>query len=202
MTEHALRSPREQIRPLARRQTLPFAPRQTPPPARQQSPSPVEAEQLRPLTRCQITDRFQDLGELYAANSGTEPWQWDELGHAFLRRLRYDMRRPGFALLVAEDPLMTACAYGFPVRARLFAIREIVVPPGVRRQHFSREWNLARRLQRRLLCDHGNATGITVVARSDRPTLDALRSWGWRDVAVAPRGVQPCDPYRVLVLDP
>ncbi|GGV37683.1 hypothetical protein [Streptomyces spectabilis] len=185
MTEHALRPLRE--RPRSR--------------VRQQGPSPWEAERVRPLTRCQVTDHFPELGALYAANSGTGPWEGSQLSRAFLWRLRLDMRRPGFSLLIAENAATTACAYGFPLSARLFAIREIVVRPRVRQQFPDRDWNLARRLQRRLLTDHGGVTGITVARRSDTRTLVALRSWGWRDVAAAPYGGPLCGPCRILLLD-
>ncbi|QCX74185.1 hypothetical protein C9F11_02410 [Streptomyces sp. YIM 121038] len=186
MTKHALRLVCERPHPLRR----------------QQGPSPWEAERVRPLTRCQVTDHLPELGVLYAANSGTAPWEWDQLRRAFLWRLRLDMRRPGFSLLIAENSATTACAYGFPLSAGLFAIREIVVRPRVRELSPERDWNLARRLQRRLLGDHGGVTGITVASRSDLRTLDALRSWGWRDVAAAPYGGPLFGPCRILLLDP
>ncbi|MFJ4785582.1 hypothetical protein [Streptomyces sp. NPDC088794] len=189
MTQNALRPPREHPGARAR--------------PRQQCPSPWEAERLRPLSRCQVMDRLPELGEMYAANSGAEPWRWDDLRLAFLGRLADDMRRPGFSLLVAENSTMTtACAYGFPLRAGLFAIREIVVRPQVRRQSTDRDWNLARRLQRRLLGEHADATGVTLVARFDVPTLAALRAWGWRDVSAGERWTPSADPRRVLLLDP
>ncbi|WP_328439153.1 hypothetical protein OHA71_22415 [Streptomyces sp. NBC_00444] len=112
MREHAIRS----------------ADDRPPPPDRERGPSPWEAERVHPLTRCQVGDRLQELGALYAANCGSETWQWDRLSRAFLRRLVLDIRRPGFGLLVAENATMTACAYGFLLHAGLFEIREIVVP--------------------------------------------------------------------------
>lgn len=186
MTEHA-------VRPAGRRHRSR---------AREQGPSPREGERLRPLTRWQIADHLEELGELYAANSGAEPWAREGMSRAFLGRLGSDMRHPGFALLVAENPTVTACAFGFPLSARLFAIREIVVGPAARERYPDRDWNLARRLQRRLLGDHDGATGITVVARSDVWTQNALRSWGWRDAATGPHGAPPFSSCRVLLLDP
>ncbi|MFJ6085824.1 hypothetical protein ACIQI8_30980 [Streptomyces sp. NPDC092369] len=189
MTQNALRSALEHPRARAG-------------PGRQ-CPSPWEAERLRPLSRGQVMDRLPELCEMYAANSGAEPCRWDLLRHTFLSRLTDDMRRPGFTLLVAENSTMTtACAYGFPLRAGLFAIREIVVRPQVRRQSTDRDWNLARRLQRRLLGEHADATGVTLVARFDVPTLAALRAWGWRDLPADEHRTHPADPRRVLYLDP
>lgn len=119
------------------------------------------------------------------------------------------MRRPGFELLVAETTrpsgatVLTACAYGFPVPGDspwwqgldgylpasllrlaapggLFAIGDILVERRVRTQDQSREWNLARRLQKRLLSDHTAVVGVTLVDRGDTDTYEALLSWGWR----------------------
>ncbi|MFZ3558466.1 hypothetical protein [Streptomyces sp. BH055] len=133
------------------------------------------------MTRHQVADKLQELGALYAANSRAETWQQDGLKHAFLRRLLTDIRRPGFALLAAENTTMTAFAYGFPLRSGLFEVREIVVPRRVRDRSPHRDWNLARRMQHRLLSDHGHATGITLVDRADVWSRAALRSWGWQD---------------------
>ncbi|NEB76285.1 hypothetical protein G3I40_13790 [Streptomyces sp. SID14478] len=174
----------------------------SPKPVAQRGSSPWDAERVRPLTRVQVVDHFQELGELYAAHSGAETGRWEEIHHAFLGRLALDMRRPGFALLVAENTRTTAFAYGFPVRAGLFVIREIVVGPRVRREGADRDWNLARRLQRRLLGDHGDATGVTLVERSDVWALEALRVWGWRDAPRESWGAPLFVPCRVLLLDP
>ncbi|WP_405842483.1 hypothetical protein [Streptomyces sp. NBC_01518] len=180
---------------------------------RERGPSPWEGDRVRPLSRRQIEDRFQDLGVLYEETCGG-PRTGNRSRTAFLRRLAGDVRRPGFTLLIAENTTLTACAYGFPVRAAdpwwqghdtrlprllqglavtggLFAVSGIVVPPRVRTHYQDRDWNLARRLQRRLLADHAPALGVTLVPRTDTETLTAYRAWGWQDVA----GARP-DPAR------
>ncbi|MEU3337251.1 hypothetical protein ACWCQ1_07330 [Streptomyces sp. NPDC002144] len=149
---------------------------------------------------------------------------------AFRRRLAGHMRRPGFELLVAETAGpsggigLTACAYGFPVRGdgpwwdgldgwylpesllrvaaigRLFAIADILVERRVRTQDQSREWNLARRLQRRLLSDRAAELGITLVDRDNADTLEALLSWGWRCLTVEAREASRLAPSRLMVL--
>lgn len=148
---------------------------------------------------------------------------------AFRRRLAGHMRRPGFELLVAEAAdssgavVLTACAYGFPVCrdgpwwdgldgylpesmlrvaafGRLFAIADILVERRVRTQDQSREWNLARRLQKRLLSDHTAALGVTLVDRDNADTLEALLSWGWRGLSAEAHGVSRIGPRRLLVL--
>ncbi|MFF7970666.1 hypothetical protein [Streptomyces sp. NPDC007905] len=176
------------------------------------------------MTRGQVVDRLADLGDLYAENSGGGPWEWNQGRGLFLHRLAVDLRRPGFALLIAEAATMTGCAYGFPVcdegprwrgldgcfspalcrlaaSGRLFAVSAIVVRPWVSTRYPRREWNLARRLQRRLLTDHDAALGVTLVARGDVQTLRALRSWGWRSPSPGTCMTARYAPCRVLVLD-
>jgi hypothetical protein len=191
------------------------------PQKRERGSSPWEGELLRPLTRCQVEDRLQELGELYEWTSGGGAVARD----LFLRRLAAAVRRPGFSLVVAGNTDLTGVAYGFPVRDdlhrwdgygvclptsllrlaatdRLFVIPEIVVPPQVRNHYQNRDWNLARRLQKRLLADHGASLGVTLVFRGDTAMLEALCSWGWRYVPGAGPTAHPPVPRRALVLRP
>ena len=186
--------------------------------ARDRGPSPWQGDRVRPLSRRQIEDRLQDLGVLYEETSGGSR---NGNRDAFLRRLAGEVRRPGFALLIAENTTLTACAYGFPVRAAdpwwqghdarlprrlhglaltggLFAVSGIVVPPRVRTHYQDRDWNLARRLQRRLLADHAPAVGVTLIPRTDTATLEAYRAWGWQDVVpgAAADPIRPVRPVR------
>ncbi|MFB8245289.1 hypothetical protein ACFC5X_09595 [Streptomyces sp. NPDC055952] len=201
----------------------PALPEPGPPPPERGS-SPREGQRVRPMTRRQIDDRLQELGDLYAETSGGGPRAWNEARGAFLRRLVADVRRPGFELLVAETTAITGCAYGFPLRGgnpawegfdghlpgrllrlascgRLFVICGIHVPAHVRGRNQDRPWNLARRLQRRLLADHGAAAAVTLVSRSDHSTVEALLSWGWRYIEGDTPRTAPHGPFRVLVLD-
>ncbi|PKW12449.1 hypothetical protein SAMN05428944_0289 [Streptomyces sp. 1222.5] len=203
---------------------VPYRERGERPRTRGKAASPPVGECLRPLTRCQVADRLVELGDLYADSCGGGLWQWNEGRGMFLRRLVTDLRRPGFALLIAESTTMTGYAYGFPVSddgprwpgldrclpaalrrivvsGRLFAVSAIVVRPSVRAQHPGRDWNLARRLQRRLLTDHGAVLGVTLVAPGDVQTLRALRSWGWRSPVPGARATPRQARCRVLVLD-
>jgi hypothetical protein len=221
---------------------------------RRQGPSPSEGERIRPLSRWQIEDRQKELGDLYAETSGGDSRAWNLYRELFLRRLAVEVQQPGFALLVAErnglqdvtgvegtigaedttrrwdDVVLTACAYGFPVRAhgpwwrgldgyvprdllgladsgRLFAISGLVVHSRVRTQNQGRDWNLARRLQRRLLADrtagladHPTVLGVTLVHRGDTVTFRALQAWGWRSVTVDARDTPLTAPCRALVI--
>ncbi|MFC4506851.1 MULTISPECIES: hypothetical protein [Streptomyces] len=310
-----------------------------------QGSSPLEGEHIRRLSRWQLQDRWEEIGDLYAETSGGDPRLCDRDRALFLRRLALDVPRPGFALLVAERSVLrgpggveetpraaatwaragkaeetwpregraeeawarvaraeegssraardeaartrgmggargeaarasesrpsengtlvsrgpesrgpesrvlesrarditgrgteavelTGCAYGFPLRAdgppwqgldgylprellplaasgRLFAISGLLVHSWVRNENQGRDWNLARRLQRRLLADHTTGLadhpavlGVTLVDRGDTATLGALRSWGWRSVTAAPRDTPPTARCRALVVGP
>ncbi|MGN9755819.1 hypothetical protein [Streptomyces sp. SD31] len=199
-----------------------------------QAPSPLEGERIRPLSRGQIEDRRKELGDLYAQTSGADPQAWNLERELFLRRLAAEVQRPGFALLVAEREgvALTGCAYGFPVSAhgpwwrgldgylprdllglaacgRLFAVAGLLVDSRVHTQNPGRDWNLARRLQRRLLADraaglagHPAVLGVTLVDRGDTATLRALRSWGWRSVRADARDTPLTAPCRALVVGP
>lgn len=194
------------------------------PPRAERRSSPQVAERVRPLTRGQVEDRQQELGDLYAELSGGGPWAWNEARAAFLRHLAADARRPGFSLLIAETTDLTGCAYGFPAdgaglwwgegfeghlpgkllrraaSGQLFVVSGIVVPPRVRREYQDHVWNLARRLQRRLLADHGATLGVTLVDAWDDGTVETLRSWGWQCAGDDTRSALPPGPFRVLVL--
>ncbi|MGW3136146.1 hypothetical protein [Streptomyces sp. NPDC001139] len=150
-------------------------------------------------------------------------------GIVFRQRLAGLVRRPGFELLVAEAvdasgaTVISACAYGFPVQGagpwwqgpdgylpgslprptaseRLFVIADILVERRVRTQDQSRDWNLARRLQKRLLADHTGALGVTLVDRGDADTYRALLSWGWRRLPAGARRPSLFDSRCLLVL--
>ncbi len=187
--------------------------------ARDRGPSPWQGDRVRPLSRRQIEDRLQDLGVLYEETSGGSR-NGDR--DAFLRRLAGEVRRPGFALLIAENTTLTACAYGFPVRAAdpwwqghdarlprrlhglaltggLFAVSGIVVPPRVRTHYQDRDWNLARRLQRRLLADHAPAVGVTLIPartpRASRRTAHGAGRTSYRAPRLTPYvPYAPCEP--------
>ncbi|MCF4139438.1 hypothetical protein L1856_25725 [Streptomyces sp. Tue 6430] len=219
---------REPARPRVHRWPSGPGPGHGPGPAsRDQDPSSWEADRVRALSRSQVEDRLGQLGDLYADTAGGKPWARERDRDTFLRGLAADVRRPGFALLVAETTVVTACAYGFPVddrrawwrgagpvgdppadlrrpaaSGRLFAISRIVVQPAVRTRQQGRDGNLARRLQRRLLADHDATAGITLVNRTDAGMLKALLSWGWREAEKGDGGEPlPASAWHVLILD-
>lgn len=182
-----------------------------------ESPAP-DAVRLRRVNRWQAQGLGGELADLYVASRETSPREtYRAPGREdFLNRLTGDIRRPGFAMVIAETDGLVGCALGFPVRGDglwwlgfdgalprsieqltasggVFAITDILVRPHPQDEH------VARRLQERLLTDHQASLGATLVDRADRPTLTALRSWGWLDVGEIWRPVSTTL-LRVLVL--
>jgi len=177
-------------------------------PARGQSRKPAEGDpsaiapvRSRRLNRWPVESLREELADLYVESRVTAP------GDAYRRpgrqnlsaRPATDMRRPGFAMVIGENDRPMGCAFGFPVRGDgswwfdfegalpcridqptvsggVFAFGDIMIRP------HPQDRGLARRLLERLLTDHQASLGATLVDRADRPTLAALRSWGWTDV--------------------
>ncbi|MER5214274.1 hypothetical protein ABT063_27805 [Streptomyces sp. NPDC002838] len=170
------------------------------------------------MNRWQAQGVSGGLADLYVASHETSPREtYRAAGRQdFLNRLTGDIRRPGFAMVIAETDHLVGCAFGFPVRGDglwwlgfdgalphsieqltesggVFEITDILVRPHPQDQ------DVARRLQKRLLTDHQASLGATLVDRADRPTLTALRSWGWLDVGEIWRPIS-ATPLRALVL--
>ncbi|URN12733.1 hypothetical protein LUW77_17215 [Streptomyces radiopugnans] len=165
--------------------------REQPPRGGGDTPSPANAVRLRRLSRWQAETLREDLADLYVESSRAQAGEEYRGREAFLRRLTGDIRRPGFALLIAEDPALAGCAYGFPVQregtwwrgfdgpltqsveqltasGHVFAITEIVVHP------HTDDRGLARRLQQRLLAANTSRSGrrwwIKPTPRSSTPS--------------------------------
>jgi hypothetical protein len=180
-------------------------------------PSTMEAVRLRRVNRSLAQDLGGKLADLYVDARETSPREaYRAPGRQdFLNRLTGDIRRPGFAMVIAETDHLVGCAFGFPVRSdgfwwlgfdgalpqsieqltesgNVFAITSILV------QLHEQGQDVARRLQERLLSDHQASLGATLVDQDDHPTLASLRSWGWLDVGEVRR---PADPtmFRALV---
>ncbi|MGF0173361.1 hypothetical protein ACQF36_23490 [Streptomyces sp. Marseille-Q5077] len=160
----------------------------------------------------------EDLAGLYVESRATppgDPYRRPSRQN-FLDRLTVDMRRPGFAMVIAETDRLMGCAFGFPVggdgswwlgfdgalprsieqltvAANVFAFADILIPP------HPQDRELARRVQQRLLTDHQASLGATLVDGADRPTLAGLRSWGWLDLGELRRPAGATT-FRALVL--
>ncbi|MDF3145215.1 MULTISPECIES: hypothetical protein [unclassified Streptomyces] len=181
-------------------------------------PSAVAPARLRRLSRWLVEGLREDLARLYVESRATapgDPYRRPSRQN-FLNRLTVDMRRPGFAMVIAETDSLTGCAFGFPVggdgswwlgfdralprgieqltaSGSVFAFAAILIRP------HPQDRELARRVQERLLTDHQASLGTTLVDRADRPTLAALRSWGWLDVGELRRPAGATT-FRALVL--
>jgi hypothetical protein len=156
---------------------------------------------LRRPNRWLVESLREDLVELYGESCATapgDPYRRPSRQN-FSDRLTVDMRRPGFAMVIAERDSLMGCAFGSPVRGDgswwlgfegtlprdigqltvsggVFAFAGIMIRPHPRAP------GIARRVQERLLTDHQASLGVTLVDQADRPTLAALRSWGWLDI--------------------
>ncbi|CAM5646285.1 hypothetical protein SAVIM338S_06401 [Streptomyces avidinii] len=159
----------------------------------------MAAIRLRRLNRWQAEALREDVADLYVESSHLLAGTAHRSREAFLHRLTGDVRRPGFAMLVAEHATLLGCVFGFPLRrdgswwrgflgpfprdieqltasGHVFAVTDVVVAP------HGQALILGRRLQERLLDDHGASLGATLVPESDVRSLAAFRSWGWREV--------------------
>ncbi|MEV5777912.1 hypothetical protein AB0L49_43045 [Streptomyces antimycoticus] len=164
-------------------------------------PSAMAPVRMRRLNRWLAEGLREDLADLYVESRVTAPGDpYRRPSHKnFLGRLTTDMRRLGFGMVIAGTDSLTGCAFGFPVRGdgswwlgfegplprsieqltaagNAFVFDDILIGP------HPQDRGLARRLQGRLLTDHQASLGATLVDQADRPTLAALRSWGWLDV--------------------
>ncbi|WP_369171245.1 hypothetical protein AB5J49_26600 [Streptomyces sp. R28] len=179
--------------------------------------STMDAVRLRRVNRWLAQDLGGELADLYVDSRETSPAEAyrSRSRQDFLNRLTGDIRRPGFAMVIAETDGLVGCAYGFPVRSDgfwwlgfdgalpssieqitesggVFAITDILVRPPPQDQ------DVARRLQKRLLSDHQASLGATLVDQDDHPALASLRSWGWLDVGEVRRPASPTM-FRALV---
>ncbi|MFI6659894.1 hypothetical protein ACIBL8_30675 [Streptomyces sp. NPDC050523] len=168
------------------------------------------------MNRGQAEDLREDFADLYvksAVGAGGRKYRDRE---GFLRRLAGDIRRPGFALLVAETTTLAGCAFGFPVgrdgswwrgfagplpwsieqltaAGRVLALTQVVAHPHEQNR------DIADRLQERLLADLNASLGVTLVHPYDRAARTAFQSWGWLEIGAIMRLPGPVA-LRVLVL--
>lgn len=186
-------------------------------PARAVESSTRDAVRLRRVNRWlaqglggELADLYVDSRERSAAEACRSRSRLD-----FLNRLAGDIRRPGFAMVIAETDHLVGCAFGFPlagdgswwlgfdgalpqsieqltVSGGVFAVTRVLVQPHPQDQ------DVVRRLQERLLSDHQASLGATLVDPDDHPALASLRSWGWLDVGEVWRPAGPTM-FRALV---
>jgi hypothetical protein len=180
--------------------------------------STMDAVRLRRVNRRLAQDLGEEPADLYVDSrdaSAAEAYR-SRSRQACLNRLTGDIRRSGFAMVIAETDHLVGCAFGFPVgsdgiwwlgfdgalpqsieqltaSSGAFAITGILVRPHPQDQ------DVARRLQERLLSGHQASVGATLVDPGDPLTLASLRSWGRRDMGEVRRPAHPTL-FRALVL--
>jgi hypothetical protein len=158
----------------------------------------------------ELADLYVDYHEASAAEAHRGRSRQD-----FLNRLTGDIRRAGFAMVIAVTDHLVGCAFGFPVcsdgfwwlgfdgplpqsleqltaSGGVFAITDVLVRP------HPQDRDVACRLQERLLSDHQASLGAILVDPDDHLTLTWLRSCGWLDVGEVWRPAGPTM-FRALV---
>jgi hypothetical protein len=177
----------------------------------------MDAVRLRRVNRWLAQDLGEQLADLYVDSretSAAEAYR-SRSRQDFLNHLTGDIRRPGFAMVIAETDHLVGCAFGFPVAGDgtwwlgfdgalpqsveqltasggVFAITGILVRPHPQDQ------DVARRLQEWLLSGHQASLGATLVDPGDHLTLASLRPWGWLALGEVRRPAGPTM-FRALV---
>jgi hypothetical protein len=180
--------------------------------------STMGAVRLRRVNRWLAQDLAEELADLYVDSretSAAEAYR-NRSRQDFLNRLTGDIRRSGFAMVIAETDHLVGCVFRFPVASDgtwwlgfdgalpqsieqltasggVFAITRVLVRPHPRDQ------DVARSLQERLLSGHQASLGATLADPGDHPALTSLRSWGWLDMGEVWRPTGPTM-FRALVL--
>jgi hypothetical protein len=166
---------------------------------RGREPATMDAVLLRRLNRRQAQSVSGQLADLYVDSrkaSSREPYRSLDR-QDFLNRLAAEIRRPGFAMVIAETDRLMGCAFGYRLRGDgfrwvgfeaalphdveqltesggVFAITDILVRPHPQGQ----EQDVARRLRERLLTDHQASRGATLVHRAEHPAPAAAPEGG------------------------
>lgn len=183
-------------------------------------PSAMAPTRPRRLNRWLVESLREDLMDLYGESRATapgDPYRCPRRQN-FSDRLTTDMHRPGFAMVVAETDGLTGCAFGFPVGGdgswwlgfegtlprgvgQLSVSGGVFAFAGIMTRPQPQDRGIARRVQERLLTDRQASLGATLVDQADRPTLAALRSWGWLDIGELRRPLGTTT-FRALVHPP
>ncbi|MFD7016375.1 GNAT family N-acetyltransferase [Streptomyces sp. NPDC059161] len=163
---------------------------------------------LRRLSRWQAEQQRESVADLYVAAydgvSGADPRGRE----GFLRRFAEDVQRPGFDMIIASDPSLVGCAYGYPPGRegewwhgfrgavtdgdeelasgdRVFALAELMVLPAHRRAA------IATRLRQRLLERVDADLITTLIDPANTAAAAAYASWGWtRTARPTPAGLE------------
>ena len=163
---------------------------------------------LRRLSRWQAESQATDFAGLYAdvyrGPDGREPPSRED----FLRRFAEHVQQPEFDMMIANNPRLVGCAYGFRIdrdgswwdrfagvppelvelsevagARHLFVLAELMVRPDHRKR------GVGGRLVDQLLNRVSAPVAVALVDPSHSRTQDAFRSWGWAKTGdLTPRG--------------
>jgi GNAT superfamily N-acetyltransferase len=153
---------------------------------------------LRRLSRWQAESQASDFAGLYAdvyrEVSENEPYRRED----FLRRFAEHVQQPEFDMIIASNPRLVGCAYGFRIDKdgswwdrftsvpaelaeltdiaathELFIVAELMVLPEHRRH------GVGGRLVDQLLTRVSAPVAVALVEPTAVRAQDAFRSWGW-----------------------
>ena len=180
-------------------------------------PPADDATPLRRLDRWQAETMREELADLYVESSHAASGQGYRSRQEFLRRLAADVRRPGFAMVIAQGATLTGCVYGFPAgrdgswwqgytgtlpenyeqltaSGHVFAVAEMLIHPGESGQDFG------HRLQDGLLSEQDASLAATMLDQADAEACAAFLSRGWTEIGEAAGIREGAQPTRLRVL--
>ncbi|RBM23260.1 hypothetical protein [Streptomyces sp. PT12] len=166
---------------------------------------------LRRLSRWQAETEREDLGDLYAEAHRDAQGAAASTREAFIRHfVDHDAQQPEFDLVVAGDPALVGCAYGFRAErgarwwdafddppaliGELAVPRQVFVLAGLMVVKRRRHQQVATRLVTQLLARSTAPLAMAAFPPGSAPAREAFRSWGWSGPGrLTPRSGDPLE---------
>lgn len=163
---------------------------------------------MRRLSRWQAESQASEFAGLHAEVYADRPADGDRLRAEFLRRFTEHLQQPDFDLVIASDPRLVGCAYGFRIgkdgswwdrfagipreldeltevagARQLFVLAELMVLPTHRHR------GIGGRLADQLLTRVSAPVAVAMLDPAATAAQSAFRAWGWtRAGDLTPRG--------------
>ncbi|MDB1087562.1 hypothetical protein PJ985_08280 [Streptomyces sp. ACA25] len=150
---------------------------------------------LRRLSRWQAEDQRDDFADLQSVAYRGTPQEATYDRDEFLRRFADHVQQPEFEMIIASNPALVGCSYGFRVdrdstwwdgfqdipehieqltaSQHVFCLAELMVLPEERRHH------VGGKLHDQVLSRSGAPVAITLLEPGDVPARTAFQAWGW-----------------------
>lgn len=163
---------------------------------------------LRRLSRWQAETQASDFAGLYAEVYRDRQEDGTDLREEFLPRFAEHVQQPDFDMMIAGNPGLVGCAYGFQIEKdgswwdrfagvpqelveltevtgarQLFVVAELMVLPA------HRHHGVGGRLVDQLLTRVGAPVAVALLDPAATSAQSAFRSWGWTKTGdLSPRG--------------